>query len=187
MKKLLVVISLLFAPPAFGARAKDIGSFYGMRDNPITGAGLVVGLHRTGDSPRNEAAIRALASRLQGLGVSLSVDDILARNVALVMVSARLGPSQRTGTRLDVTVASSGDAASLEGGYLLMTPLMAPDGNVYAVAEGPLVVGGYGAEALGSSSVRTTSPPRGWSRGQPSKRKWLRPRTTANPRPSITS
>ncbi len=151
---LTLLASLALATPAFAARAKDIGGFHGIRDNPITGAGLVVGLRRTGDTPRNEAAIRALASRLQGLGVSLSVDDIMARNVALVMVAGTLGPEARTGSRMDVTVASTGDANSLEGGYLLMTPLMGPDGQVYAVSEGPVVVGGYGAEALGSTSMK---------------------------------
>ncbi len=147
---------LVLAPDAFAARAKDIGAFHGVRDNFLTGAGVVVGLKRTGDSTRNEAAIRALASRLQGLGVSLSVDDISARNVALVMVSATLGPDQRTGSRIDVSVASTGDAMSLEGGLLLLTPLMGPDGEVYAIAEGPLVVGGYQLSAAGSSASKNT-------------------------------
>jgi flagellar P-ring protein precursor FlgI len=152
---LAVLWAAVFATDAaHAARAKDIGAFYGVRDNLLTGAGLVVGLRRTGDSPRNEAAIRALATRLQGLGVSLSVDDILSRNVALVMVNATLGPEQRTGTRLDVIVGSTGDAASLEGGMLLTTPLLGPDGRVYAVAEGPLVLGGYGVSAFGSASMK---------------------------------
>jgi flagellar P-ring protein precursor FlgI len=142
---------------AFAVRAKDIGSFHGIRENLLTGAGLVVGLRRTGDSVRNEAAIRALASRLQGLGVSLQVDDISARNVALVMVSATLGPDQRTGSRVDVTVASTGDATSLEGGILLLTPLMGPDGNVYVIAEGPVVVGGYQMDAAGSAFRKNTT------------------------------
>lgn len=150
-----LLATLLTADAA--TRAKDVGAFHGVRDNPLTGAGLVVGLHRTGDSLRNEAAIRTLANRLQGLGASLSVDDISTRNVALVMVTATLGPAARTGSKLDVTVAASGDASSLEGGVLLMTPLLAPDGNVYAVAEGPLVVGGFEATA-GGSGVRKNTP-----------------------------
>jgi flagellar P-ring protein precursor FlgI len=147
---------LLGTGDALAVRAKDVASFHGVRDNQLTGAGLVVGLRRTGDTQRNLAAIRALAGRLQGLGVSLSVDDIVSRNVALVMVSATLGPDQRTGTRIDVAVASTGDAISLEGGYLLLTPLVGPDGNVYAVAEGPLVVGGYAVEAAGSGARKNT-------------------------------
>jgi len=146
-----------FEGVAEAVRAKDVATFHGIRDNHLTGAGLVVGLRRSGDSARNLAAIRALASRLQGLGVSLSVDDIVSRNVALVMVSATLGPDQRTGTRIDVSVASTGDAISLEGGYLLLTPLVGPDANVYAVAEGPLVVGGYAVESAGSGARKNTS------------------------------
>lgn len=145
---------------AHATRAKDIGQFHGVRENPLTGAGLVVGLKRTGDSTRNEAAIRALASRLQGLGVSLQVDDIVARNVALVMVSATLRSDQRTGTRIDVDVASTGDATSIEGGYLLLTPLLGADGNVYALAEGPVVVGGYSAET-GGTGIRKNTPTTG--------------------------
>ncbi|MEQ1506233.1 MAG: flagellar basal body P-ring protein FlgI [Myxococcota bacterium] len=155
--RLLLSLLAFGSTDAWAVRAKDIGQFHGVRDNPLTGAGLVVGLKRTGDSTRNQAAIRALASRLQGLGVSLQIDDITARNVALVMVSARLGPDQRTGSRIDVNVASTGDATSLEGGYLLLSPLMGPDGNVYAVAEGPLVVGGYQIES-GGSGERKNSP-----------------------------
>jgi flagellar P-ring protein FlgI len=163
VKWLVAVLLLALAPtPAHAVRAKDVGQFHGVRDNPLTGAGLVVGLKRSGDSVRNEASIRALASRLQGLGVSLQIDDIAARNVALVMVSARLGPGQRTGSRIDVNVASTGDATSIEGGYLLLTPLMGPDGNVYALAEGPLVVGGYQVDAAGSAQ-RKNSPTVGQS------------------------
>jgi flagellar P-ring protein precursor FlgI len=156
VKWLFALILAAVAIPAHAVRAKDVGQFHGVRDNPLTGAGLVVGLKRSGDSVRNEASIRALASRLQGLGVSLQIDDISARNVALVMVSARLGPGQRTGSRIDVNVASTGDATSIEGGYLLLTPLMGPDGNVYALAEGPLVVGGYQVDAAGSAQRKNT-------------------------------
>ncbi|MBN2800863.1 MAG: flagellar basal body P-ring protein FlgI [Deltaproteobacteria bacterium] len=161
MTRLVALLLLSLLPTAaLGARAKDIGEFYGVRDNQITGAGLVVGLRRTGDSPRNEAAVRALAGRLQGLGVSLQVDDISARNVALVMISSTLVPDLRSGSRIDVVVASTGDATSLEGGVLLMTPLMGPDGQIYAVAEGPVVVGGYSVEAAGSAS-RKNNPTTG--------------------------
>ena len=143
-----VLLSLMFAAaPAEAARIKDVGHFYGVRDNQLSGAGIVVGLQRTGDSTRNEAAIRALATRLQGHGMSLELDDIVARNIALVMVSATLHADDRSGSRIDVTVASTGDATSLESGVLLLTPLLGTDGKVHAVAEGPMVVGGF---ALGS-------------------------------------
>lgn len=161
MKRALIALTLALLPAsAWGARAKDIGEFYGVRDNQITGAGLIVGLRRTGDSPRNEAAVRALAGRLQGLGVSLQVEDISSRNVALVMVSATLGPDLRSGSRLDAVVASTGDATSLEGGVLLMSPLMGADGSVYAVAEGPVMVGGFAVEAAGNAS-RKNNPTTG--------------------------
>ncbi len=147
-----VLLSMLLAMPAQGTRVKDVGQFYGVRDNQLSGAGLVVGLQRTGDSTRNEAAIRALATRLQGHGMSLELNDIVARNVALVMVSATLRADDRSGSRIDVTVASTGDASSLESGVLLLTPLLGTDGKVHAVAEGAMVVGGYAIGAGGSGA-----------------------------------
>ncbi len=157
MIRILVLTGLALAPAdAFAARAKDLGDFLGQRENQLSGAGLVVGLRRSGDSTRNEAAIRTLANRLQGLGASLQLDEITSRNAALVMVTATLPPSGRTGSRIDVTVASTGDALSLEGGLLLLTPLVGTDGQVYAVAEGSLVVGGYTAEQDGSGTRKNT-------------------------------
>ena len=115
--------SLLMAPaPAEAARVKDIASIYGMRDNALFGYGLVTGLNRTGDSRRNEATIRALTNRLQGLGFTISTEEILARNVAVVMVTAKLPAGARPGHALDVEVSSTGDATSLEGGILQLTP-----------------------------------------------------------------
>ena len=153
---LITILGLVTPVSAWGARAKDIGSFYGVRENRISGPGLVIGLRRTGDSRSNTAMSRALANRLQGMGVSLDVDDVVSRNVALVMVSATLAAGSRGGSKLDALVASTGDASSLEGGILLMTPLMGPDGEVYAVAEGPLVVGGFTVDAGGSSARKNT-------------------------------
>jgi flagellar P-ring protein precursor FlgI len=151
------IFLLLFSlSDAHAVRTKDIGGFHGVRDNQLTGAGLVIGLRRTGDSPRNEAALRSLANRLQGLGASLNLDEISSRNVAMVMVSATLSADARMGGRMDVTVASTGDATSLEGGVLLSTPLMGFDGNVYAVGEGPLVVGGYDVFAAGNAARKNT-------------------------------
>ena len=143
---------LSYAPPADGARVKDIASVYGVRDNTIFGYGLVTGLNRSGDSRRNEATIRALANRLQGLGFTIGTDEILARNVAVVMVTARMAAGSRPGHRIDVEVSSSGDATSLEGGVLQMTPLYAANGQAFAAAQGALVVGGYLVSASGSSA-----------------------------------
>lgn len=142
---------------ASAARAKDVGRFYGVRQNTLTGPGLVVGLRRTGDSPRNAATMRSIVSRLQGQGVSLTIDDVTSRNAALVMVRATLPPDYRAGDRIDVSVASAADATSLEGGILMLTPLFDQGGNLVAVAEGPLVVGGYAADAAGNA-VRKNNP-----------------------------
>ena len=150
---LIALISLLsvFSAPADAARVKDIGTFYGQRENQLVGTGLVVGLNRTGDSPRNDLAIRTLANRLQGLGISLQMEDIMSRNVAVVMVAAEIGTDYRPGSRIDITVSSTGDATSLEGGQLLLTPLYAADGQIYAVSSGSLLVGGYAITAGGDT------------------------------------
>jgi len=148
---------LSYAPPAEGARVKDIASIYGVRDNTIFGYGLVTGLNRSGDSRRNEATIRALANRLQGLGFTISTDEILARNVAVVMVTGRMPAGSRPGHRMDIVVSSSGDASSLEGGVLQITPLYAPNGQAFASAQGSLVVGGY-LVSSGGSTARKNHP-----------------------------
>ncbi len=154
---ILAVFGLFFATNTSAAiRAKDLASFHGVRSNPLSGVGLVVGLNRSGDSRRNEASIRALANRLRGMGVNLQLDDIQARNVALVMVSTTISAHHRTGSVLDVSVASVGDATSLEGGLLLPTLLIGLDGNVYAVAQGSLVVGGFQVGGGGSSTRKNT-------------------------------
>ncbi len=138
-------------------RVKDIAVFHGMRGNNISGAGLVIGLNRTGDSARSRASIISLMTRLQGQGLSISEDDILSRNIALVTVTATITSDARTGQTLDVTLASTADARSLQGGLLLATPLVAPDGKVYAVASGPIVLGGFSAEAGGNSTTQNTT------------------------------
>ena len=109
-------------------------------------------IKRTGDTIRNEATIRTLAKRLQGLGVTLTVEQIRARNVAVVMVTGTLPVTARAGQRIDVEVSSAGDALSLEGGVLQLTPLLAADGEAYGIAQGPLVLGGFSVEQNGSVS-----------------------------------
>lgn len=149
---LLVLVSLLLSMPAEAARAKDVGFFYGLQDNVVTGAGLVTGLPRSGDSTRNEASIRALATRLQGYGVTFSEDELSSRNIAMVMVTATIPPGARAGSAVDVKVSSSGDAVSIEGGELLMTPLYGLDGRIHVLASGAVLVGGYAAGAAGNFS-----------------------------------
>jgi flagellar P-ring protein precursor FlgI len=124
-------------------RLKDIGRFLGWRDNALIGYGLVTGLTGSGDSPRSAATKQALSNVLNRLGTNISPDLMQSRNVAAVMVTANLPPSANVGDRIDVTVTSIGDARSLAGGILLMTPLLGPDRRPYALAQGALTIGGY--------------------------------------------
>lgn len=159
-RSLAALFLLLVALPAEGARVKDIASIYGVRDNSVFGYGLVTGLNRSGDSRRNEATIRTLANRLQGLGVTLSTEDIISRNVAVVMVSSTIPANARPGHKVDINVSSTGDAKSLEGGVLQLTPMYATDGRAYASSQGPVVIGGFSAEA-GGESTRKNHPTTG--------------------------
>ncbi len=133
------------------ARIKDIASVAGVRDNQLVGYGLVVGLHGTGDSQQTGFSTQTLASMLLRMGVSVPATGIRVQNLAAVFVSATLPPFSRPGSAIDVTVSSAGDANSLEGGVLLMTPLYGADGKIYAQAQGPLVVGGYSVSVNGNT------------------------------------
>jgi flagellar P-ring protein precursor FlgI len=137
--------------PEQRARVKDIASIEGIRDNQLVGYGLVVGLAGTGDSQQTTFPIQTLAAMLLRMGVSVPASSIRAQNLAAVFVSATLPPFARPGTKLDITASSAGDARSLEGGLLLMTPLYGTDGKIYAQAQGPLVVGGYSVSVNGNS------------------------------------
>ena len=132
------------------ARIKDIASIEGIRDNQLVGYGIVVGLAGTGDSQQTSFPTQTLAATLLRMGVSVPASSIRVQNLAAVFVSATLPPFARPGTKLDVTASSAGDARSLEGGLLLMTPLYGADGKIYAQAQGPLVVGGYSVSVNGN-------------------------------------
>jgi flagellar P-ring protein precursor FlgI len=132
------------------AHIKDISSIEGIRDNQLVGYGIVVGLQGTGDSQQTTFPIQTLAATLLRMGVSVPASSIRVQNLAAVFVSATLPPFARSGTKLDITVSSAGDARSLEGGLLLMTPLYGADGKIYAQAQGSLVVGGYSITANGN-------------------------------------
>jgi flagellar P-ring protein precursor FlgI len=132
------------------ARIKDIATIEGIRDNQLVGYGIVVGLQGTGDSQQTTFPIQTLTSTLLRMGVSVPAGAIRVQNLAAVFVSATLPPFARSGTKLDITVSSAGDARSLEGGLLLMTPLYGADGKIYAQAQGPLVVGGYAVSVNGN-------------------------------------
>lgn len=138
-----IVAMPAFANPGGGVRLKDLGHFLGWRDNALVGYGIVTGLAGSGDSPRSAATRRALSNVLERLGANVPDDMLQSRNVAAVIVTATLPPAANMGDRIDVTVSSIGDARSLAGGTLLMTPLLGPDRHPYALAQGSLVVGGY--------------------------------------------
>ena len=133
------------------ARVKDIASIEGIRDNQLVGYGLVVGLAGTGDSQQTTFPTQTLAAMLLRMGVSVPATSIRVQNLAAVFVSATLPPFARPGTKVDITASSAGDARSLEGGLLLMTPLYGTDGKIYAQAQGPLVVGGYSVSSNGNT------------------------------------
>lgn len=137
------------------ARIKDVTTVEGVRENMLIGYGLVVGLAGTGDKQQTIFSVQTLANMLQRMGVNIQsqITTIQVRNIAAVFVTATLPPFSRPGVQLDVTVSSIGDAKSLYGGTLLLTPLSAPDGQVYAVAQGGLVLGGYSAGGGGNTKV----------------------------------
>ena len=140
------------------ARIKDLVEFEGVRGNDLVGYGLVVGLDGTGDGIRNSPFTEeALANLLERLGVNVSGEQFSPRNVAAVLVTATLPPFARAGSRIDVTVSTIGDADSLLGGTLIMTPLNAPDGQIYAVAQGSVIAGG--ATAQGQAATVTQGVP----------------------------
>lgn len=140
------------------ARLKDITHVRGVRSNQLIGYGLVVGLDKSGDDHRILYTIQSLTSMLARMGIKVDGGDIRARNVAAVVVTAELPAFGQAGAAIDVTVSSIGNAKSLYGGTLLMTPLRGPDGNVYAVAQGPLLLGGYSFSGQGGSSVQKNHP-----------------------------
>ncbi|HUA99560.1 MAG TPA: flagellar basal body P-ring protein FlgI [Terracidiphilus sp.] len=136
---------------------KDVASIEGIRDNQLVGYGLVVGLHGTGDSSQTVFPAQTLISVLERMGVTVpqtgsqSASNMQVKNMAAVFVVATLPPFSQAGDKIDITVSSAGDARSLEGGILLMTPLYGPNGQIYAQAQGALVLGGYMAAAGGNS------------------------------------
>ncbi|MEE8574413.1 MAG: flagellar basal body P-ring protein FlgI [Thermodesulfobacteriota bacterium] len=139
---LMLAVLFLFRGPADAARIKEISDFEGVRSNHLIGFGLVVGLEGKGDKSRTEFTVQALTNMLNRFGMKLDAGDIDVRNVAGVMVTAGITPMNRTGSKLDVTVSSIGDAKTLQGGTLLFTPLTGADGETYAVAQGPVTIGG---------------------------------------------
>jgi len=149
---LLLLPSLSFASPI---RIKDLVEFDGVRGNDLVGYGLVVGLNGTGDGIRNAPFTEDIMSNiLERLGVNVTGEQFRPKNVAAVMVTAALPPFARAGAKIDVTVSAIGDAKSLLGGTLIMTPLNAADGEIYAVAQGAIIAGGVSAQGAAASVVQ---------------------------------
>lgn len=159
---LALIADLAALPPAAAEpRIKDLVEIDGVRGNDLVGYGLVVGLDGTGDGIRNSPFTEeALVNLLERLGVNVDGEAIRPKNVAAVIVTATLPPFARAGSRIDVTVSAIGDAKGLLGGTLVMTPLNAADGEIYAVAQGPVIAGGVGAEG-DAASVRLGVPTSG--------------------------
>lgn len=149
----VALLWLGLALPAQAERIRDLASFAGVRDNALVGYGLVVGLDGTGDQTTQAPfTTQSLSNMLSQLGITVPAGtNMQLRNVAAVMVTAELPPFSRTGQEIDVVVSSVGNAKSIRGGTLLMTPLKGADGQIYAMAQGNVLVGGVGAEAGGSS------------------------------------
>lgn len=164
----MLALTLIFAPlfasaqpvhdaGAHRVRIKDVATIEGIRDNQLIGYGIVVGLSGTGDSQQTVFPVQTLIATLQRMGVNVpttgSANSLRVQNMAAVFIAATLPPFAEPGTKLDVTVSSAGDARSLNGGLLLMTPLYGPDGRIYAQCQGPIVLGGYAAAANGNAKV----------------------------------
>ena len=148
---------LLFAPTAHAVRIKDIATFSGMRSNQLVGYGLVVGLSGTGDRKDSTFTMRSMVNMLEKMGVNVDMSRMKPKNVAAVLVTARMPLSAKPGSQLDVTVSSIGDSTSLLGGVLIQTPLKGVDGKIYALAQGALTVGGFSASGQAAQAQKNVS------------------------------
>jgi flagellar P-ring protein precursor FlgI len=157
MKHFLVLLfaaaPVLASEKASTTRIKDVAALEGVRDNQLMGYGVVVGLAGTGDKRQAVFSAQSLTNILKRMGVSVDPTAIQVRNIAGVMVTANLPPFAQPGTKIDITAAAIGDASNLQGGLLLMTPLKGADGQVYAVAQGPVMTGGFAAGRGGASQT----------------------------------
>lgn len=145
-KGLVLLVGIFFSVlpiDAEAVRIKDIAAVEGVRENSLIGYGLVIGLNGTGDKTGTTFTVQTLSSMLKKMGIAVEPSAVKVKNVAAVMVTAKLPPFVKTGSRIDVVVSSLGDATSLQGGTLLLTPLKGADQQVYAVAQGPISIGGF--------------------------------------------
>ncbi len=151
-KLFFLFFSFLFISQAQAVRLKDIMEIEGVRGNYLIGYGLVVGLKGTGDGDQTKFTVQSVVNMLEKFGIRVPKEQVKLKNVAAVLVTAYLPPFVRPGQRLDIEVSALGDAKSLQGGTLLMTPLTGPDGKVYALAQGPVSIGGFLAGGAGAQT-----------------------------------
>mgnify|MGYP000376681340 CR=1 FL=1 len=160
---IFLLLPLLISPVTFSqnqnpvVKVGNITRIQGVRDNQLIGYGIVMGLAGTGDSNRSQATIQSVANMMGEFSINVTPDQIRSQNLAAVMITATLPPFVHSGDRIDVTVSSMGDADSLQGGTLVMSPLKAANGEIYAVAQGPVSIGGFNVQS-GGSSARKNHP-----------------------------
>jgi flagellar P-ring protein FlgI len=160
MKRLIttIILLLLVSSDVMAVRVKDLVQIQGVRENRLAGYGLVVGLNGTGDKSGSEFTVRSLYNMLRNLGITVDPALLKVKNVAAVMITANLPPFAKSTQKLDCTISSIGDASSLAGGTLVLAPLYGPDGKVYAMAQGPVSVGGFAVEGASGSNVTKNFP-----------------------------
>jgi len=150
------ILLTLFLSSLYATKITDVSSIVGVRENQIIGYSLVVGLQKTGDGTTSRFTLQSIANMLKAMNIDMQPIDIKSKNVAAVVVTATMKPFARQGDMFDVVVSSIGDAKSLEGGTLLMTPLKGVDGKIYALAQGSVSIGGRNSRGAGSESHPTT-------------------------------
>ena len=146
-----IILFLLLATTIYAAKINDVANIVGVRQNHLIGYSLVVGLKKTGDGTTSKFTLQSIANMLKAMNIDMKPIDIKSKNVAAVVVTANLNPFSKQGDKFDITVSSIGDAKSLEGGTLLMTPLKGVDGRIYALAQGPISIGGRNTRGGGET------------------------------------
>jgi len=150
-----LILFLLLVSTIYATKINDIANIVGVRQNHLIGYSLVVGLQKTGDGTTSKFTLQSIANMLKAMNIDMKPIDIKSKNVAAVVVTANLNPFAKQGDKFDISVSSIGDAKSLEGGTLLMTPLKGVDGRIYALAQGPVSIGGKNTRGGGSESHPT--------------------------------
>ena len=150
-----IILLLLIFSTIYATKINDVAKIVGVRDNQLIGYSLVVGLKKTGDGTTSKFTLQSISNMLKAMNIDMNPIDIKSKNVAAVVVTANLAPFARQGDKFNITVSSIGDAKSLEGGTLLMTPLKGVDGKIYALAQGHLSIGGKNSRGAGSESHPT--------------------------------